>query len=313
MKNLKVIFMGTPKFAAVILEDLIQVCDIIAVVSQPDRLKDKKGNLVVPEVKEVASKYNIDVFQPLKIREEYEDIINYNPDIIITCAYGQIIPKEILEIPKYGCINIHASILPKYRGGAPIHHSLINGDEETGITIMYMDEAMDEGDIIKQKSIKILPEDNLESLFDKLSILGKDLIISTLPEIITGTNSSIKQNDNEATYAYNIKKDLEKIDFTKSSVEVHNLIRGLYKNPGAYFILDNKRVKVFNSYVLENVEDVKINCIYKVNEDGIFIGCGQNSAIVLTDIGVAGKKRMLVRDYIKGIKTEDMVSKFVNC
>lgn len=311
MKNLKVIFMGTPKFAAVILEDLISVCNVIGVVSQPDRLKDKKGNLVVPEVKEVAIKHNIDVMQPLKIREDYQEIINYNPDIIITCAYGQIIPKEVLELSKYGAINIHASILPKYRGGAPIHHAIINGDDETGITIMYMSEAMDEGNIIKQKSIKILPDDNLETMFDKLSILGKDLIITTLPEIIAGTNSSIKQDENQVSYAYNIKRELEKIDFTKVSKDVHNLIRGVYKNPGAYFILDNKRIKVFNSNIIEDVKEVLVGCIYGVNENGIFIGCSNNTAIVITDIQVEGKKRMLVSDYIKGVKASDLIGKII--
>ena len=175
MKNIKVIFMGTPSFAVPILESLINNYNVILVVSQPDKEKDKKGNIINTPVKELAIKNNIPVFQPNNIKEEYQKILDYNPDIIITCAYGQIIPDSILNYPKYGCINVHGSLLPKLRGGAPIHHAIINGDTETGITIMYMSSKMDAGDIISQKSIKIEEDDYLDIVYNKLSLLVEPL------------------------------------------------------------------------------------------------------------------------------------------
>ena len=187
--------MGTPTFSVPVLEALIENTNVVLVVSQPDREKDRKGNLLPTPVKLLAETHHIPVYQPLKIREEYQKIIDINPDIIITCAYGQIIPEAILNCPKYGCINVHGSLLPKYRGGAPIHHAIINGDKTTGITIMYMDKKMDSGDIIKEREISILDSDNLDSLYEKMSYLGRDLLMETLPSIIAGTNERISQND----------------------------------------------------------------------------------------------------------------------
>ena len=169
MKNLKVVFMGTPTFSVPILEKLIENTEVLLVVSQPDREKDRKGNLLPTPTKIVANSHNIEVFQPSKIKEDYQKIINVNPDIIITCAYGQIIPEALLNYPTLGCINVHASLLPKLRGGAPIHHAIINGDKVTGITIMYMDKLMDSGDIISQKEIEIKEDDNLDSVYEKMS------------------------------------------------------------------------------------------------------------------------------------------------
>lgn len=311
MKDLKVVFMGTPTFASNILEEVIKVCNVVLVTCQPDRNKDKKGNVIMPSTKEVAIKNNIDVFQPLKVREDFDYILKYEPDIIITCAYGQIIPKELLEYPKYGCINVHASLLPKYRGGAPIHQAIIDGEDETGITIMYMNEKMDEGNIISQRSLSILDSDNLETMFDKLSVVGKDLLLDTLPSIINNTNDSIKQDDSLATYAYNIKKDKEKINFN-NNVDVFNLVRGLYLNPGAYFILDNKRVKVFNSRISSVVDESVCNSISNIYEDGFSITCCDNSQIIITEIAIEGKKRMLVSDYLKGVKKDSLLGKIVN-
>ena len=204
---MKVIFMGTPDFAVPVLEGLIENYEVILVVSQPDKKVGRKQELKNTPIKEVALKHNIPVFQPVKIREDYQEIIDLNPDIIVTCAYGQIIPKAILDCPKLGCINVHASLLPKLRGGAPIHKAIIDGYKTTGITIMYMDVKMDDGDIISQKEIDITDDDNLESLHDKLSVLGKELLLETLPSIIDGTNERIKQNEDEVTFAYNIKRE----------------------------------------------------------------------------------------------------------
>ena len=191
MKDKTVIFMGTPEFSVPILKKLIEETNVIAVVTQPDKTVGRKNELVFSPIKKEALAHNIQVFQPLKIRKEYDEIIALNPDIIITCAYGQIVPTEILNCPKYGCINVHASLLPKLRGGAPIHHAIIDGYEKTGITIMYMNEKMDEGDIITQVETIIADSDTTEKLHDRLSLLGKDLLIETLPSIFAGQNPRI--------------------------------------------------------------------------------------------------------------------------
>ena len=202
---------------------------------------------VLKRVKECALKHNIKVFQPEKIRKEYSDILALEPDIIVTCAYGQIVPVEVLNYPKYGCINVHASLLPKLRGGAPLHHSIIDGYNKTGITIMYMDKGMDTGDIISQKEIPISDSDCVGTIHDKLSELGSKLLIETLPSIISGTCERIKQNEEEVTYGYNIKREEEVIDFNKDARVIFNQIRGLNPFPGAYFNLLDKTVKVYES------------------------------------------------------------------
>ena len=194
MEQVKVVFMGTPDFSVPVLEGLIENYQVIGVVTQPDRRVGRRQEVVFSPVKEVALKHQISLFQPEKIRSNYDDILALEPDIIITCAYGQIIPKEILEYPKYGCINVHASLLPKLRGGAPIHHAIIDGYDKTGITIMYMDEAMDSGDIISQRETKILDTDTVESLHDRLSRLGRELLMDTLPSILDGSAKRIKQD-----------------------------------------------------------------------------------------------------------------------
>ena len=308
MKNLKVVFMGTPTFSVPILSALIDTTNVVLVVSQPDREKDRKGNLLPTPIKELAINKNIPVFQPSKIKEDYQRIIDANPDIIITCAYGQIIPEIILNQPKYGCINVHGSLLPKLRGGAPIHHAIIDGNTTTGITIMYMDKKMDSGDIISQKSIQILPEDNLDSLYEKMSYLGCELLMETLPSIIDGTNKRIKQNENEVTFGLNITKEEEKIDFTKESKNIHNLIRGLSTIPGAYCYLDNKRMKIYQSELTNIKSSNKPGTIEKIDKTGIYISTIDN-IIKFTDIKLEGKKRCLIKDFVNGIKPSDYVGK----
>ena len=308
MKNTKVIFMGTPSFAVPILEQLIEKTNIILVVSQPDREKDRKGNILPTPIKKIATENNIEVYQPIKIKEEYEKIISLNPDIIITCAYGQIIPEEILNKPKYGCINVHGSLLPKLRGGAPIHHAIIDGEKETGITIMYMDKLMDSGDIISQKKISILNEDNLDSLYTKMSQLGAELLIETLPSIINGTNERIKQDESKVTFGYNITKEEEKINFSKSSQEIYNQIRGLNSFPGAYCILDDKRLKVYTSEITRQTSNKPSGTIINIDKNGIFVSTG-DKVIKLTEIKLEGKKRCFVKDFVNGIKIEEYVGK----
>ena len=310
MKNLKVVFMGTPTFSVPILKYLIEKTNVILVVSQPDREEDRKGNILPTPIKELASSYNIEVFQPSKIKENYKKITELNPDIIITCAYGQIIPEEILNCPKYGCINVHGSLLPSLRGGAPIHHAIIDGLDKTGITIMYMDKQMDSGDIISQREIIIEDNDNLDSLYEKMSYLGRDLLMETLPEIINGTNKRIKQDPDKVTIGLNITKEEEKINFEKSSKEIHNLIRGLSSIPGAYCILNNKRLKVYKSELTTLKSNKLPGTIEKIDRTGIYINTIDN-IIKFTDIKLEGKKRCLVSEFINGIKKEDYEGKVI--
>ena len=308
MEKIKVIFMGTPNFSVPILESLIKEYNVILVVSQPDREKDRKGNLLETPIKKIAQDHNIKVFQPSKIKDEYQEIIALKPDIIITCAYGQIIPKVILDCPKYGCINVHGSLLPKLRGGAPIHHAIINGDKKTGITIMYMDQKMDAGDIISQKEILISDDDNLDSLYLKMSKLGAELLMETLPLIISGKNSRIKQNENEVTFGYNITKEEEKIDFHKSSKNIHNLIRGLSSTPGAYCFIDNKRMKVYSSQLTDKKSSQEEGTILNIDDDGIYVSTCDN-IIRLTEIKLEGKKRCTVKEFKNGINIKEYIGK----
>ncbi len=304
---MKIVFMGTPLFAVPILEGLIKNYEVIGVVSQPDKEVGRKRVLTKTPVKEIAEKYNIDVFQPIKIREDFDKIKEWNPDIIITCAYGQIIPEELIKLPKLGCINVHGSLLPKYRGGAPIHRSIINGDSETGITIMYMDKGMDTGNMISKRSIPIELDDNLESLSNKLSILGRDLLLDTLPSIIDGTNESIKQDEKEVVYAYNIKPEEEKIDFNNNTIDIYNLIRGLSPSIGAYFMMDGERVKVYKSRIGNNKYD-KSGIIKNIYKDGIGIST-KDGEIILEEIQPFGKKKMFVKDYLNGIDKNKLINK----
>ena len=306
MKNIKVVFMGTPGFAYPILEALDKEYNVVMVVSQPDREKDRKGNIIYSPCKEYALNNNIEVFQPLHIKEEYQKVLDKEPDIIITCAYGQIIPEEVLSYPKYGCINVHGSLLPKLRGGAPIHHAIINGDKTTGITIMYMDKKMDAGDIISQREINIDDNITLDELYSKMSYLGRDLLLDTLPSIINGTNNRIKQNEEEVTFGFNITKEEEHINFNDTSLNIHNRIRGLSSIPGAYAIINGKRIKIYNSTITDKISKKEPGTIEDITKDGIYVNTNDN-IIVLTDIKLEGKKRCLVKDFVNGIRKEDFI------
>ena len=308
MKNLKVVFMGTPTFSVPVLKELIEKTNVVLVVSQPDREKDRKGNILPTPTKQIALDNNIDVYQPTKIKEEYKKIISLEPDIIITCAYGQIIPEEILNYPKYGCINVHGSLLPKLRGGAPIHHAIINGDKKTGITIMYMDKLMDSGDIISQAELDISENDILDCVYEKMSYLGAELLIKTLPEIIAGKNKRIKQNESEVTFGYNITKEEEKIDFSNECQKVHNKIRGLSSIPGAYCYFENKRLKVYKSEITTEKSNKEPGTITNIDKTGIYVNT-KDFIIKLTDIKLEGKKRCLVKEFINGIKKEEYLEK----
>lgn len=305
MKDLNVIFMGTPEFSVNILNSLLSNTNVIAVVTKPDKLVGRKQELTESAVKKVALENKIKVIQPTKIREEYQSIIDLNPDIIITCAYGQFLPKEILDYPKYGCINVHSSLLPKLRGGAPIHKAIIDGYTTTGITIMYMGAKMDNGDIISQKSIEIDKTDNVATLHDKLSLLGAELLMETLPNIISGQVNRIVQNEEEVTFAYNITREDEHIDFNKTKIEVFNQIRGLNPWPVAYATLDDEEIKIFEVIIGENLYNEKSNGeIVKLYKDGLGIKVSDGE-IILKTIKPSGKKKMSVKDYINGFKEKN--------
>ncbi len=306
-KELQVVFMGTPEFAVPVLQGLIDNYKVRAVVTQPDR-KGNHGQINVPPVKKLAQDKAILVLQPENIKEDYQEIINLNPDIIITCAYGQIIPRELLECPRLGCINVHASLLPKLRGGAPIHKAIIEGHSKTGVTIMYMNTKMDEGDIITQEEIPILDTDTASSLHDKLSILGRDLLLKTLPSIINGINSRTKQDSSQATYAFTLKKEDEKINFNKTARQIHNQIRGLNSWPGAYCIFEGKILKVWDSFITDNYPvgfNGEITAIYK---EGIGVKVS-NGEIVFKIVQPEGKNKMDAISFINGLRDKNIVGK----
>ena len=310
-KNIKVIFMGTPAFAVPILEGLIKNYKVELVVCQPDRKKNRKGDLIFPETKILAIEHNIEVFQPEKIKQNYKKILDKKPDIIITCAYGQIIPSIILQAPKYGCINVHGSLLPALRGGAPIHWAIMNGYKKTGMTIMQMSEKMDAGDIISQESLTIGDDEILESLYKRMSILGRDLLLKTLPDIINHKASYTKQDESKVTFGYNITKEDEKIDFSKTSLEVKNKIRALNPIPGAYCYLDEKRLKIYEVSILQNnnlLDKYKNGEKIEIEKDGIICKCS-NSLIKILDIAIEGKKRCKVKDYLNGVDKKNLIGK----
>ena len=309
-KELKIVFMGTPDFSVPVLDALIKNYKVKAVVTQPDKLVGRSGKLAKPPVKLLAEQHDILVIQLKKIKEEYQEIIDLEPDLIVTCAYGQILPEELLNYPRLGCINVHASLLPKLRGGAPIHRAILNGFKKTGITIMYMAKGMDDGDIIEQRELDILDTDTASILHDKLSKLGSELLIETLPSIIDGTNKRVPQDSSKVTFAPIIKPDDEKIDFSKTSLEIYNQIRGLNSFPGAYLILDGKRIKVWESIIVEEYFPEKFNGeIVKIYNEGIGIKTN-NGVIVLTLIQPEGKPKMKSKDFLNGIK-DTLIGKIV--
>ncbi len=310
MKNLKVVFMGTPDFAVPVLEALLQNTNVVLVVSQPDKVVGRKQLVEPTPIKKVALANNIEIYQPFKIKDEYEKILNVKPDIIITCAYGQIIPEILLNAPRLGCINVHASLLPKLRGGAPIHHAIIDGETKTGVTIMYMDKTMDTGAIISQKEYQIKDTDNVETLHNILSKIGAELLIETLPSIIEGTNSKVPQNNLEATYAWNINREDEHLNFNKTAKEVYNQVRGLNPWPKAYSIINENEVKILECFIGNKESKFSPGTICEVNKDNIGI-CTKDKIIYITKVKPFGKKEMPALDYINGLNKEKVLNSLV--
>lgn len=299
----RIIFMGTPDFSVPVLQRILEDgYDVIAVVTQPDRPVGRKRVLTPPPVKVEAIKHGIPVYQPEKIkaREELDQILALNPDLIITAAFGQILPKELLDAPKHGCINVHASLLPELRGGAPIHYSIIQGKEKTGITIMYMAEKLDAGDILTQVEVPITETDTVGTLHDKLSIAGAKLLSETLPALLEGNIQPIKQNDDEATFAPNIKREQERIDWTKTGSEIYNLIRGLNPWPVAYTTVTGSVWKIWGAEKIKGSSNDVPGTIIKIESDGIIVATGDDIAIKITELQPSGKKKMNSSQFLLG-------------
>lgn len=295
----RIVFMGTPDFASNILLGLHEAgFNIVGVVSQPDKEVGRKRILQPSSVKKMALSLNLPVVTPAKVRTDYDEVLKFEPDLIITAAYGQIIPSEILDYPKYHCINTHGSLLPKYRGGAPIQRAIINGEEYTGMSIMYMNEKMDEGDILWQEKLPIDIHDTNSDIFKKLSDLALKMLLEHLPDVFDGNVNPIKQNNDEATYSPNLDKEIEHIYFNDDVLKVYNHIRGLLDNPGCYFILKDKKYKIEKCF-FEYVDNADTNTFIGLEKDYLRIDAN-NGFIKVYVIKPEGKNSMDAKAFFNG-------------
>ncbi len=295
--------MGTPDFAVTSLEALLEAgYNVIGVVTKPDRPVGRKQVLTPPPVKEAALRHGLPVLQPekIKVEESLEEVLALSPDLIVTAAYGQILPKRLLDAPKYGCINVHASLLPKYRGGAPIHTSIVEGEKESGVTIMYMVEALDAGDMLSKVVVPIEERDTVGLLHDKLAAAGSALLMETIPELLAGSIEAQPQNHDEATFAPNIKRTDERIDWTRTAEQIYNQVRGLNPWPVAF---TSYQGKVWKLWWVEKLAGKAAGnepgTIVAREEDGLIVACG-DSAVKITELQPEGKKRMSALDFLRG-------------
>ena len=298
---MKVIFMGTPDFAVPTLEALIEKHEVLAVVTQPDKPKGRGKKMVFPVIKEKALEHNITVYQPQKVKTpEFVEILKeYQPDIMVVVAFGQILSEEILNIPKYGCINVHGSILPQYRGAAPIQWSIINGEEFGGVTTMYMAKGLDSGDMILKAQEKIKPEDTYGALYDRLSVIGADLLIKTLDLIENGEVKRIPQNDDEATFAPMIKPELEHINWNGKNTDIVNLIKGLNPQPVAYTMLNDEKLKIWFAETIDGDYNGEPGTIVDVRKRD-FVVMTAEGAVAVKEVQAQGGKRMSADAYMRG-------------
>ncbi|MFD1031021.1 methionyl-tRNA formyltransferase [Metaplanococcus flavidus] len=302
----KIVFMGTPAFSVPILRMLVEEgYDVLSVVTQPDRPVGRKKVLTPTPVKEEALRLGLPVYQPQKLKnpEELQVVLDLQPDLVVTAAFGQILPTEILETPKLGAINVHASLLPDYRGGAPIHQAIMDGKTETGVTIMYMVDRLDAGDIISQTTVPIERHDHTGSMFDKLSVAGTELLKETLPSIVAGKNERIPQDDTKVTYARNISREQERIDWNRSAQEIFNQVRGLHPWPVAYTTFNNDNMKIWWSEIFDETTKGKPGEVVRLSEDAIHVQTGKG-VLAITELQPAGKKRMSAKDYLTGPKIQ---------
>ncbi|AIO18751.1 Methionyl-tRNA formyltransferase [Candidatus Izimaplasma bacterium HR1] len=300
---MKIVFMGTPDFSVRVLKDLHEKYPVSLVVTQPDKQVGRKKIVTFSPVKIAAIELGIEVFQPVKIRNDYERILQEKPDIIITAAYGQIIPKIVLDNPQYGAINVHGSLLPLLRGGAPIQRSIKRLHNTTGITIMYMAMKMDSGDIITQRSIPILKDDTSGTLFEKLSYLGSDLLLETLPTIFEGTNKRIPQDEYLVSYAYNLKREEEVINWDQEAQLIDAHLRAFTPTPSCYTTIDDKQIKIYNtlfSLDLKEADESKANgSIVIIEKEKIGVKV-RNGYIYIYEVQLSGKKRQDIKTFMNG-------------
>nr|WP_297874210.1 methionyl-tRNA formyltransferase [uncultured Blautia sp.] len=300
---MRVIFMGTPDFATGTLEEIVKAGhEVVGVVTQPDKPKGRGKTMMPTPVKETALKYDLPVYQPKKVREsEFVELLrSLNPDVMVVAAFGQIITKEILDMPKYGCINVHASLLPAYRGAAPIQWAVINGDKESGVTIMQMDEGIDTGDMIEKAVVPIAEDETGGSLFDKLSHTGAKLCVKVLKDLEEGTAVREKQPEESTTpYAKMIDKKMGEVDWKKSAKEIEQLIRGLNPWPSAYTKVHGKTLKIWKANVLSETSQMNPGQIARVTKDGFAVQTGQG-ILEIQELQLEGKKRMDTSSFLRG-------------
>lgn len=298
---MRIVFMGTPDFSVPCLQALVDDGhDVCAVFTQPDKPKGRHGVLSAPPVKELALKYDIPVYQPdsLKNDEIKSSFASLGADLAIVVAYGKILPEEFLNAPKYGCINMHASLLPKLRGAAPIQWSIINGEKRSGVTAMQMDKGLDTGDILLSESVEIRDDETAQELHDELSVLGAQVMRKTLLMLQKGVLSPIRQDDSQSTYAPILTKELSAIDWQKSALQIHNQIRGLYPWPGASAVLNGKTLKIHSAKLLGKTQGEPGEVVF--NDHRLCVACGDGNAVELLVIQAPGKKAMPVTDYLRG-------------
>ena len=300
-QDLRTVFMGTPAFALQTLQGLIDAgCNLVGVYTQPDRPRGRGKQFAAPPVKELALQHGIPVFQPLKLRqpEAVAELEALAPDLIVVVAYGQILPKSVLDIPRFGCINVHASLLPKYRGAAPINKAIIDGETETGITTMYMDVGLDTGDMLVRKTLAIGPQETAGELHDRLAVLGRETMEETLRQLCAGTLQREAQDNTRSTYAALMKKEDGRIDWSQSAVDVHNRVRGLDPWPGAYTTLNGELLKLARTSP-ETGDGGKPGSIVSADRNGVRIACG-NGILLVKELQLAGRKRLTSGDFLRG-------------
>ena len=300
---MKILFMGTPLFAVPSLEALIAAGhQVVGVFSQPDKPKNRGMKLQPTPVKVCAQVHDIPVFQPTKLRDgaALETIRQLEPDLIVVAAYGRILPQEILDYPRLGCVNVHSSLLPKYRGAAPINWAILNGEKETGVTIMHMAPALDAGDIIAQRATPIDPDETAEALYDRLARLGADLLAETLPRLADGTAPRTAQAEDQATLAPMLSRDLSPMDFTRPAQALHDQVRGLIPWPAATMDLNGVRCKVFATAVLGETTGKAPGSVIQADKKGLKLACGGGTVLGIQVLQAAGGKRMAAADYLRG-------------
>ena len=299
-KDLNLLFMGTPEISAYVFEQMIlDGYHFVGLVAQPDHPVGRKGIIEKVPTKVIAEKYNIPVFQPIKIRKDFSFMDNLKVDLVITLAYGQIVPQGFLDIPRFGCLNLHGSLLPKLRGASPVQTALINNEKVTGVTLMEMVAAMDAGRMYGKKEVIIEEDDNATSLFKKISEAAKDLVLELLPKYVNDELEGIPQDENEVTFCSLIKPEQEKLDLSKDILEVYGYIRGLSDEPGAYLYLDNQKLKIFKAKIVNDLVTAEVGTIVQADKRGLLLQC-QNGQLAILELQKEGKKRMDYKAFING-------------